>query len=90
MQFKLEDPEPLLYHNEPIWRDDKIVGHITSGAYGHTLGGCVGLGYVHTEPGASDDDILGGNYEIEVATERFAAEASLSPMYDPGNEKIRR
>tara|TARA_B100000029_G_scaffold409247_1_gene410765 strand:+ start:53 stop:697 length:645 start_codon:yes stop_codon:yes gene_type:complete len=90
VQFRLEDPEPLLYHNEPIWRDDKIVGHITSGAYGHTLGGCVGLGYVHTEPGTSDDNILGGSYEIEVATERFAAEASLSPMYDPGNEKIRR
>ena len=90
VQFRLEDPEPLLYHNEPIWRDDKIVGHITSGAYGHTLGGCVGLGYVHTEPGASDDNILGGSYEIEVATERFAAEASLSPMYDPRNEKIRR
>ena len=27
---------------------------------------------------------------LEVATERFVAEASLSPMYDPGNEKIRR
>ncbi|MDG2375722.1 MAG: FAD-dependent oxidoreductase [Woeseiaceae bacterium] len=90
VQFRLEDPEPLLYHNEPIWREDKIVGHITSGAYGHTLGGCVGLGYVHTEPGKSDDDVMGVNYEIEVATERFAAEASLSPMYDPGNEKIRR
>ncbi len=90
VQFRLEDPEPLLYHNEPIWREDKIVGHITSGAYGHTLGGCVGLGYVHTEPGTSDDDVMGVNYEIEVATERFAAEASLSPMYDPGNEKIRR
>ena len=47
-------------------------------------------GYVHTEPSASDDNILGGSYEIEVATERFAAEASLSPMYDPGNQKIRR
>ncbi len=46
MQFRLEDPEPLLYHNEPIWRDDTIVGHITSGAYGHTLGSCIGLGYV--------------------------------------------
>jgi glycine cleavage system aminomethyltransferase T/glycine/D-amino acid oxidase-like deaminating enzyme len=90
VQFRLKDPEPLLYHNEPIWCDDKIVGHITSGAYGHTLGGCVGLGYVHTEPSASDDNILGGSYEIEVATERFAAEASLSPMYDPGNQKIRR
>ena len=90
VQFRLEDPEPLLYHNEPIWRGDKIVGHITSGAYGHTLGGCVGLGYVHTEVGASADDILGDNYEIEVATERFPAEASLKPMYDPENERIRR
>ncbi|MDH3440275.1 MAG: FAD-dependent oxidoreductase [Gammaproteobacteria bacterium] len=90
VQFKLEDPEPLLYHNEPIWRDNEIVGHITSGAYGHTLGGCVGLGYVHTNTGASDEDILSANYEIEVAGERFAAEASLQPMYDPTNSKIRR
>jgi len=28
------------------WADDTIVGHITSGAYGHTLGSCIGLGYV--------------------------------------------
>ncbi len=89
MQFLLKDPEPLLYHNEPIWRDDDIVGHITSGMYGHTLGGCVGLGYVHTEPGMTDDDVLGGRYEIEVACERVAADASLKPMYDPKNEKIR-
>ena len=26
VQFLLEDPEPLLYHNEPIWRDDAICG----------------------------------------------------------------
>ncbi len=90
LQFKLNDPEPLLYHNEPIWRDDEIVGHITSGAYGHTLGGCIGLGYVHTTAGAGDADVLSGTYEIEVACERVAAEASLAPMYDPGNQKIRR
>ena len=40
VQLKLNDPEPLIYHNEPIWRGDEIVGHITSG--GHTLGGAVG------------------------------------------------
>ena len=89
VQFRLTDPEPLLYHNEPIWRGDEIVGHITSGMYGHTLGGCIGLGYVHTETGASDEEVLDGDYEIEVACERFAAEASLKPMYDPKNEKIR-
>ena len=89
LQFKLEDPEPLLYHNEPIWRNDEIVGHITSGAYGHTLGACIGLGYVHTDHGVKPDEVLEGNYEIEVAGVRYAAEASLRPMFDPKNEKIR-
>ena len=42
--FVLDDPEPLLYHDEPIWRDGALVGRITSGAYGHTLGRAVGLG----------------------------------------------
>jgi glycine cleavage system T protein len=89
LQFKLRDPEPLLYHNEPVWRNDMIVGHVTSGAYGHTLGACVGLGYVHTGHGVAPDEVLDGNYEIEVAGERFAADVSLRPMFDPRNEKIR-
>ena len=49
LQFQLKDPEPLLYHNEPIWRDGELVGHITSGAYGHTSGRRIGLGYVRLE-----------------------------------------
>jgi glycine cleavage system aminomethyltransferase T len=89
VQFKLKDPEPLLYHNEPIWRDGEIVGHITSGMYGHTLGACIGLGYVRTEPGAPPESAIEGNFEIEVACERIPAEASLKPMYDPKNERIR-
>ncbi len=89
LQFKLQDPEPLLYHNEPIWRNDEIVGHVTSGAYGHSLGGCIGLGYVHVDKGEKSDEILGSQYEIEVAGVRVPAEASLRPMFDPNNEKIR-
>ena len=89
VQLKLNDPEPLIYHNEPIWRGDEIVGHITSAAYGHTLGGSVGLGYVSAEPGAPADAVLGDTYEVEVACERFAADVSLRPLYDPQNTKIR-
>ena len=79
----------MLYHNEPIWRDGELVGHITSGAYGHTLGGCVGLGYVHLRDGEEAAEVTNGSYEIEVAGNRVPAGASLSPMYDPGNERIR-
>ena len=39
LQFRLLDPQPLLYHNEPFWHEDALVGYVTSGAYGHTLGG---------------------------------------------------
>ena len=46
VQFLLEDPEPLVYHNEPIYRDGERVGFVTSGMYGHTLGAAVALGYV--------------------------------------------
>jgi len=82
VQFALEDPEPLMYHNEPIWCDKDIVGYITSAAYGHTLGSSVGLGYV-------DCPVEGNSFDIEVAGARFSARASLSPMYDPKNLKIR-
>ena len=89
LQFKLQDPEPLIYHNEPLWRDDQLVGYVTSGAYGHSLGGCIGLGYVPMEPGTDAAELLKNNYEIEVAGVRFPADASLRPMYDPKNERIR-
>ena len=26
LQFRLLDPQPLLYHNEPIWHEDALVG----------------------------------------------------------------
>ena len=89
LQLKLCDPEPLIYHNEPIWRDGALVGHITSGAYGHTLGGAIGLGYVDVPPDGDRKDVLTGTYEVEVACERVPAEVSLDPMYDPKNARIR-
>ena len=88
VQFRLRNPEPLLFHNEAIVRNGEIVGTVTSGNYGHHLGGAVGLGYVPCE-GQSAADVLGSSYEIEIAGERFAADASLQPMYDPKAERVR-
>lgn len=88
VQFRLKDPGPMLYHNEAIVRDGVIVGPVTSGNYGHHLGGAIGLGYVPCA-GQSAADVLGSTYEIEVAGKRYAAEASLAPMYDPKSERVR-
>ncbi len=88
VQFRLTDPEPLLFHNEPLIRDGEIVGHVSSGNYGHTLGGAIGMGYVPCE-GESAADVLGSTYEIDVMGARVKAEASLRPMYDPRSERVK-
>ena len=82
VQFKLTDPEPLLYHNEPVLRDGEIVGYLSSGNYGHHLGGAIGLGYVPCA-GESVAEVLASSYEIDVAGTRVVAEASIKPLYDP-------
>ena len=89
VQFLLQDPEVLLYHHEPILRDGVIVGHLTSGDYGHTLGGAVGLGYVEVEEQVTQEYLDSGSFAIDVGGNRVAAKASLSAMYDPRAERMR-
>jgi glycine cleavage system aminomethyltransferase T/glycine/D-amino acid oxidase-like deaminating enzyme len=89
VQFLLEDPEPLLYGSEPIFRDGELVGYLNSGGYGHTLGGAVGLGNLEREEGVTADFVESGTYEIEVMGVRHPAKASLRPLYDPKGERIR-
>ena len=88
VQFRLTDPEPLLYHNEPVVRDGEIVGYLSSGGYGHALGGAMGLGYVPCK-GETAADVLASSYEIDVAGTRVRAEVSLKPMYDPKSERVK-
>ena len=90
MQFKLKDPTPMLYHNEAVMRDGEVVGYLTSGNYGHHLGGSIGLGYVKCRD-ANDDakSQLSSNYMIDVAGEKVEAEVSLKPMYDPTSERVK-
>ncbi len=82
VQFRLTDPEPLLYHNEPVLRDGKIAGYLSSGGYGHHFGAAMGMGYVPCA-GQSVAEVLASSYEIDVAGRRYAAEVSLKPFYDP-------
>ena len=85
----LADPEPLLLGDEPILRDGALVGRITSGAYGHTLGRSVGLGYVTHPEGVDAAFVTAGRWEVEIAAEPFAARAQLQPAYDPGSLRVR-
>ena len=89
VQFLLQDPEIMLYHHEPILRDGEMVGHLTSGNYGHTLGGSVGMGYVCHDDGVDQDFLDSGAIEIDVGGEHIPATASLIALYDPKAERMR-
>ncbi|WP_373282726.1 GcvT family protein [Allosediminivita pacifica] len=88
VQFRLTDPEPLLYHHEPLLRDGEIVGYLTSGAYGHHLGAAVGMAYVPCE-GESAEQVLASRYEIDVTGTRVPAVASIKPFFDPKGDRMR-
>ena len=82
VQFRLDDPDAMMFHDEPIWRDGARVGRITGAMFGYTLGAAVGLGTVRSA------SVRDGRYEIEIAGRRVGASASLVPMYDPKSLRV--
>lgn len=89
LTFTLDDLEPLIHHNETIWRNSEPVGRITSGMFAHTIGTSVGFGYVEADEPIKLDYIKTGEWEIEIASKRYKANAGLRPLYDPKNERIK-
>jgi glycine cleavage system T protein len=89
VQFRLRDPGLLLFHDEPIVMDGERIGLLTSGSYGHTVGGAIGMGWVRHPDGVTPELLRAARFEIEIATERYPAEASLLPWYDPEGVRMR-
>jgi glycine cleavage system aminomethyltransferase T len=89
VQFLLDDPEPMLTHNEPILRDGERVGYTMSSGYAHTLGACAAMGYINNAAGVTSDYVADGIYTIEQADRTYTARASLAPMYDPKSVRTR-
>ena len=89
VQVLVEDPEPLLWHAEVIYRDDVPVGYIRAGSYGHTLGGAVGLAMIEPGEAVTAAYLDQGQWEIDIAGKRFPCRCSLKPLYDPEMNRIR-
>jgi 4-methylaminobutanoate oxidase (formaldehyde-forming) len=89
VMFTLDEPEPLLYHDEPIYRDGELVSSITHGAYAHLLKSAMGMGYLENADGISNEWILSGRYEIGVEGKRIPAKAHLKAPYDPSAKRVR-
>ena len=88
VQFLAEDKDVMFYHNEPIYRDGKMAGYLTSGNYGHYMGASMGMGYIECA-GEKVADILASSYEILANGKKAKVKASIKPFYDPQHERMK-
>ena len=89
LQFKLRDPEPLLHHAEPIYRNGEVAGYMRAGAYGFSLGASVGLGFVESSSPITAQHVGEDHWEIDIAGTRYEADASLRPLFDAEMARIK-
>jgi 4-methylaminobutanoate oxidase (formaldehyde-forming) len=89
LTFVLEDPAALPWGDEPILRDGRVVGTVTSAGFGHTLGRGVAMGYVRHSGAIDQPHIDGGRFALDIAGERVSAHAGLAAPYDPRGLRIR-
>ncbi len=80
---------PMIYHEEPIYRNGVIVGSTTSGAWGHRVNKSLGLGYVKALEGVTKEWIESGRWEVELAWKKYPAKVQLGSFYDPKGERIK-
>ncbi len=89
LTFVLEDDAALPWGDEPILRDGRIVGSVTSAAFGHTLGRAVAMGYVKDPGGIDEAYVEAGRFELDIGGDRVAARASLQAPYDPRAARVK-
>ncbi|MEO6822797.1 MAG: FAD-dependent oxidoreductase [Candidatus Nanopelagicales bacterium] len=89
LQILVRDPEPMLFHAEPVLRNGVAVGYVRAGSYGHTLGGAVGLAMVDADGPLDQAYLDDGDWQVDIAGTRYLATASLRPLYDPTMARIK-
>ncbi len=70
--------------DEPIYHGGKVVGWVTSGGYGHTVGKSLALGYVDKAVAESTS-----GFEVELIGERRPATRLAAAAFDPDGKRMR-
>jgi 4-methylaminobutanoate oxidase (formaldehyde-forming) len=79
----------MLFHAEVVHRNNEPAGYVRAASYGFTLGGAVGLAMIDADEPITQEYLDSSTWTIDVAGTSYPALASLRPLYDPKNERIR-
>ena len=89
IQLRVEDPDLISYHDDPIFRDNVYVGRTTGGMWSHTQDRCLSMAYINNSSGVKQDWLDSGDWHIEIGTRRRPITPSIRSFYDPKNHKVR-
>jgi len=89
IQVLLKDPAPLMFHAEVVLRNGRPAGYVRSASYGFTVGGAVGLAMIDADEPIDQAYLDVGEWTVQIGAAVYPAVASLRPLYDPGNKRIR-
>jgi dimethylglycine dehydrogenase len=93
VSFAVDASDADCLGDEPIWHDGKVVGWVTSGAYGHSVKRSLALGYVPANIAAATSPVAGAGaaseFEIEIIGERRKAERLTAPAFDADGSRMR-
>jgi glycine cleavage system aminomethyltransferase T/glycine/D-amino acid oxidase-like deaminating enzyme len=79
----LEDPRSVALGNEPVRVDGDIVGRVTTGGYGYTVGRSIAYAYM------PPDHDVGTAVEVDIFGHWVAGEVAAEPLFDPRGERVR-
>ncbi|MBI5029016.1 MAG: FAD-dependent oxidoreductase [Chloroflexi bacterium] len=82
--LSLADKTAIALGNEPVRCGDKIVGWITSGGYGYSVGKSIAYAYLPLEHSP-----VGTALDVELFGEHIVATVEHEPLWDPKGERIK-
>jgi glycine cleavage system aminomethyltransferase T len=80
----LDDPHSVALSNEPVRVDGRVVGRVTSGGYGYTVGASIAYAYLPPEHAAAETDVA-----VEIFGEWVGGRVASEPLYDPEGARVR-
>ncbi len=88
IQIRVEDPDLITYHDEPLYRDGVVVGRTSGSMWSQTEDRCLAMGYVEHSEAVTKTWLDDGHWETNIGGRRVPISTSIRSWYDPKNERV--
>jgi glycine cleavage system T protein len=80
----MDDKTAVVLGNEPVFDGERVVGRVTSGGYGYTVGESIAYAYLAIERAKPGTPLA-----VEWFGERVGAKVAREPLYDPSASRVK-